>query len=312
MRPDPLCNRFPSHSFQVVTTIFEMFKASNRPARGGTASITLHFDGSVSRGTSVSGCAAVLLFKLEEGKSFSKSISRPIGRCTVYEAELLGLIYGLQEALVCLNSKCIRHSFCSVNIGGPDRVIVRQLRGLSRVTDDNLKPLFVLVRALGSGFRKISVTQESNAWAHTLAVLARTTRAESVKYAIYRPNLTFLQRVRVQGEQTVATTNMPAGGKDPNNLIAMSFLRSLPNGEALFANMKCAGPLSLVLTDKTNMTVLGCVTLQLDVIWLNAPVQRALVEFFVVLSLPVPVHVSVLNSRVPDMLNRVRFPTHLA
>ena len=125
--------------------------------------IDIYTDGA-SRGNP--GLAAVgILFK--EGENNTWEFSKIIGRTTNNVAEYTALIYALQEALT-RRADVLR-------IHTDSELMYRQIMGIYRVKNENIKPLFGQVQNLLKGFKNVDlryIPREQNQEADRLANLA--------------------------------------------------------------------------------------------------------------------------------------------
>ncbi len=110
------------------------------------------------------GQAAIgVIIKDEKGKLVT-SISRPIGLATNNQAEYLGVITALEEA--------IKLGIGQIEIRSDSELVVRQLRGQYRVKNASLKPLHQKIRGLLSQFQSytiVHIPREQNEEADNLA-----------------------------------------------------------------------------------------------------------------------------------------------
>jgi len=95
------------------------------------------------------GKAGIGVIIYDENKKIIKRFGKFIGEATNNTAEYMALIYGLQEALI-LGAK-------ELIINLDSELIARQLEGLYRVKDANLKVLFEQASHLLQGFKKIEI-----------------------------------------------------------------------------------------------------------------------------------------------------------
>lgn len=275
----------------------------------------MHFDGSASPNPGDGGAAAVATIKVtttRETKRIKQEWSAALGHVTNIAAEYHALILGLRSLLSYLRTSNIRHEYVKLSVRGDSETVINHVKGTYRVSNPFLKPLYVLVLHLSSRFQNVSFVacpRTSNAAADRLAKQARQRGPTALGKAIYYPALLTFVRAWICGEPTLASHDMGTAGSDPSCFIDANYLLSLPGGNAIYANMHDPAPLSAVVA-KTNMTVLGSVTLPVQLSW--APESSidedgpepdglpVLIEFVVVDFLPVPLHLSVRHPSVPE------------
>lgn len=108
----------------------------------GTDTCSLYTDGA-SRGNPGNAGAGIVLFDSEENELLSRSIY--LGKCTNNSAEYQALIAGLASAL---EAGCR-----TLNIFLDSELIVRQVQGIYKVKNEQLKPLHGQVKTLLTKFR---------------------------------------------------------------------------------------------------------------------------------------------------------------
>lgn len=88
-------------------------------------------------------------FVIRENGEVIHEFSQGIGEATNNIAEYTALIYALQQALV------LRAD--SVHVKSDSELVCRQLQGLYKVKNANIKPLFDQVKHLAGGFRSFKI-----------------------------------------------------------------------------------------------------------------------------------------------------------
>lgn len=134
--------------------------------------VTIHVDGATA-GTQQVGIAAIA--RSEEG-FFMGWLSRQLPRMTNNEAEYHAVLLGLALAR--------RLRATSVTIVSDSEVVVRQMRGLSRVNSNRLKPLHQQTCARVGHFGQVSfkhVLRDENALADALAAEALNGRTVQMR-----------------------------------------------------------------------------------------------------------------------------------
>lgn len=130
------------------------------------------------------------------GDEVIKNISRFIGVQTNNIAEYTALIYGLQEALILKAKELV--------VNTDSELLFRQLKGLYKVKNPNIKSLFDQAQHLFSGFDSIELRQiprEKNRGADKLAGKAIKEQAKVVALAA-KPE----RKVRAQGESVAVNS----------------------------------------------------------------------------------------------------------
>lgn len=108
--------------------------------------ISLYVDGGSRGNPGPAGIGVVVLD--EKGKTL-KEFSKYIGVATNNIAEYYAVIYGLQEALI--------ERADEIKLNLDSELVAQQLKGEYRVKNQNIKPLFLQVLHLMSGFNKVDI-----------------------------------------------------------------------------------------------------------------------------------------------------------
>ncbi len=122
--------------------------------------LDIHTDGACSGNPGPAGIGFVIR---EDGRVI-KEYFKGIGDATNNIAEYTALIYALQEALI------LRAD--DVDVKSDSELLCRQIQGLYKVKNPNIKPLFDQVQHLMSGFRSFKIThvrRELNTHADSLS-----------------------------------------------------------------------------------------------------------------------------------------------
>jgi ribonuclease HI len=132
--------------------------------------ITIQFDGGSRGNPGPAGIGVVL--RAQDGTPVV-TLGRFIGRATNNVAEYRALIAGLEKARELGAKKIV--------VKGDSELIIRQMTGVYKVRDANLRPLYEQAKRLYDQFEQASIThnyRESNALADRLANLAMDRREE--------------------------------------------------------------------------------------------------------------------------------------
>lgn len=134
-------------------------------------SLSIFIDGA-SKGNPGDAAIGVVICN---GEEVVKNFYKYIGSTTNNIAEYTALIYGLQEALI-LKAK-------EIFVNTDSELILRQLKGIYKVKNPNIRALFEQVKHLLSGFDKVKIAQiprEKNRGADKLAQKAIKEQAKVV------------------------------------------------------------------------------------------------------------------------------------
>ncbi len=141
------------------TTSAELF-----PSRDARSAVVAHVDGGARGNPGPAGYGALL--EDAQGRVVAK-LSRYLGRQTNNYAEYSGLIAALEYAL--------EHGFASIRVQSDSELLVRQIKGIYKVRNEGLRPLYERAQMLARRFDSFAiehVRREQNREADRLANLA--------------------------------------------------------------------------------------------------------------------------------------------
>ena len=114
---------------------------------------------------------------IKDGDKTVKTLSRAIGQGTNNIAEYTALIVALQEALILKADE--------VSVKTDSELMCKQVTGDYAVKHENIKPLFLQVKHLITGFKKFHIThvpREKNAEADTERIIIQITPSILLAY----------------------------------------------------------------------------------------------------------------------------------